>query len=250
MEKNEYFRMYTLETDFWWYKTLHELVSRTIGESVPEGRIRMLDAGCGTGRMMQILSKFGEVVGIDYSDEAIFFARKRASGHILKGDLNHYRFDKESFHVVVCLDVLYHSGIRDEMAVINHFYEILKPGGILILNLPAFECLRREHDQVVHTRERYRKKTFTARLRLTGFGVVKAVYRLPLLFFIILILKKLKGKKSEMKPGTDLKALPDWLNSCLMCYGRIDNFLISKGIEYPVGSSLYVVAKKPFSNQF
>ncbi len=250
MEKDEYFRMYTLETDFWWYITLHKLVGHTIWKSFPEGGIRILDAGCGTGRMMQVMQKFGEVTGIDYSDEALFFARKRTSGQVLSGDLNHFRFEKESFHVVVCLDVLYHSGIRDDMAVISHFHEILKPGGILILNLPAFECLRREHDQVVHTRQRYKKKPFTTQLRQTGFGIMKAVYRLPLLFFVILISKKLTGKKNGMKPGTDLKVLPGWLNACLICYGKVNNFLISKGLGFPLGSSLYVVAKKPSSNHF
>jgi SAM-dependent methyltransferase len=200
--------------------------------------------------MMQIMSEFGEVVGIDFSDDAVMLARKRGAGQVVKGDLNNFRFERERFHVVVCLDVLYHSGIRDDLAVISHFYEILKPGGILILNLPAFECLRREHDQVVHTRERYRKKAFSAELRRTGFWIMKAVYRLPLLFFIIIIWKIVKGKENVVKPGTDLKELPEWLNSCLTCYGRIDNFLISIGPGFPVGSSLYVVAKKPPSNQY
>jgi SAM-dependent methyltransferase len=250
MERDEYFRMYSLEQDFWWYKTLHELVDSTIRKFATEERIRILDAGCGTGRMLQIMAKFGEVVGIDFSDDAVTLARKRGTGQVVKGDLNDFRFEKESFHAVVCLDVLYHSGIQDDMVVVSRFFEALKPGGILILNLPAFECLRRAHDEVVHTRKRYNKKEFSIQLRKTGFGVMKAVYRLPLLFFVILISKKLKANAKEKRHDTDLKKLPGWLNSVLICYGKIDNYLIGRYIGFLPGSSLFVVAKKPQPDQF
>ena len=65
MDKSEYLKMYNLETNFWWYKILHELVDFTISKNKKEGEIKILDAGCGTGRMMQILHKYVLVYGFD-----------------------------------------------------------------------------------------------------------------------------------------------------------------------------------------
>ncbi len=61
MEKSEYCRMYTLESEFWWYKVLHDLVESTIRKNKKTGAISMFDAGCGTGKMMEILQKYGKV---------------------------------------------------------------------------------------------------------------------------------------------------------------------------------------------
>lgn len=79
MEKSEYLRMYKLESNFWWYKVLNELVDSTIGCYKPEGPINILDAGCGTGRMMEINQKYGTVTGIDYSEDAVTYAKKEDS---------------------------------------------------------------------------------------------------------------------------------------------------------------------------
>jgi SAM-dependent methyltransferase len=244
MEKDEYARMYDLETGFWWYRVLHELVDSTIRKTKQEGEIRILDAGCGTGRMMEILQKYGTVFGIDYSEEAVGYSKKRGLNNIVTGDLNNYHFEKDSFHAVVCLDVLYHSGIKDDRSVLRNLYEALKTGGILIINLPAFEYLKRPHDLVVHTRKRYRKGEFINELKETGFSVIGSSYRMPHLYVIILISKLFMRKSSSKKSESDLKKLPDWLNSILIFSGRIENSLLKRGFSIPVGSSLYIVAKK------
>lgn len=244
MEKNEYFRMYNLETSFWWYKILHELVDFTIRKYKPEGEIKILDAGCGTGRIMEILQKYGMVDGIDFSEDAVYYAKKRGLQNIVTADLNTHRFEKNSYHTVVCIDVLYHRGIQDEAAVVRKFYDTLKPGGILIINLPAFEYLRRSHDITVHTRKRYRKKEFVNELKEIGFSIICSGYRMPHLYFIILMAKMFRRKQNPDISGSDLKKLPDWLNSFLLFLGRTENNLLKRGIGIPVGSSLFVVAKK------
>lgn len=244
MDKSEYLQMYNLETNFWWYKILHELVDFTIGKNKKEGEIKILDAGCGTGRMMQILQKYGVVYGIDYSEDAVSYARKRGLSNIVTGDLNNYHFKKESYHSIVCLDVLYHEGINDEVAVVKNFHHSLKTGGILVINLPAFEYLKRPHDIVVHTRKRYRKSEFTKELKVIGFSVISSSYRMPHLYFIILISNLFRGKNNLKKSESDLKELPNWLNTLLIFLGRIENYLIKIGFCFPVGSSLFVVAKK------
>lgn len=244
MDKSEYLRMYTLESNFWWYKVLHELVEFTIRKNKKTGVISMFDAGCGTGKMMEILQKYGSISGIDYSADAIGFAEKRGLKNIELGDLNYYIFKNDSCDVIVCLDVLYHTGILNDLAVVEKFYHALKKDGILIINLPAFEYLKRSHDIMVHTKKRYRKNLFVNDLKKIGFSIVYSSYRMPHLYFIILISKLLHKNKKSNDLESDLKELPAWLNGLLYNFGRLENWWLKRGFCIPVGSSLFIVAKK------
>lgn len=245
MEKNEYTRMYNLETSFWWYRVLHELVDDTIHKQKPEGPLHILDAGCGTGRMMEICRKYGMVRGIDFSEDAVFYARKRGLTNIVLGDLNDAQLEHGSYELIVSLDVLYHSAIKDDKAILNKFYDALKEEGLLILNLPAFEYLKRSHDVVVHTKKRYRKKAFESELKEAGFSILRSSYRMPLLYFIILFSKIFHQKHKPQESGSDLKELPGWLNRLLLSMGRMENWFLKRRGVFPVGSSLFIVAKKP-----
>lgn len=245
MEKSEYTRMYILETSFWWYRVLHELVETIIEKHKPAGAIRILDAGCGTGRMMEICRKYGLVEGIDYSVDAVNYARKRGLDNVELGDLNEVSLEANSYDLILSLDVLYHSAIRDDKAILQKFYHGLKEGGLLIINLPAFEYLKRSHDKVVFTKKRYRKKAFKKEVTEVGFHKLHSSYRMPHLFFIILITKIFHQKSRMHTPESDLKEIPGWLNRLLLSMGRAENWFISHGITFPVGSSLFVLANKP-----
>ena len=244
MEKSEYTRMYSLEINFWWYKVLHELTDDMIRKYKPDGPISLLDAGCGTGRMMEICQPYGKVVGIDYSIDAVTYARKRGLQNVELGDLNEVRLEANSYDIVISLDVLYHSAIQDDKAILVKFYHSLKKEGLLIINLPAFEYLKRSHDVVVHTKKRYLRDSFEKELKATGFKIIQSGYRMPLLYLIILISKLFHQQKGKQEAASDLKELPAWLNTLLLNMGRFENWCIKKGIRFPVGSSLFVVAKK------
>jgi SAM-dependent methyltransferase len=241
MEKSEYQRMYMLETSFWWYKVLHELVEGFVSKN-RKSDMKMLDAGCGTGRMMEILEKYGKITGIDYSDDAIGFCEKRGLKNLIKGDLNDYNFEKDNYDAIVCLDVLYHADIKDDLSVLKKFYSSLKKDGILILNLPAFDYLKRSHDVVVHAKKRYRKRAFVSELKTIGFSVHRSGYRLPHLYFIILVSKLFQGKSNPNE--SDLKPISGWINSLLYQFGKVENWMIKHQFSFPVGSSLFVIAKK------
>jgi SAM-dependent methyltransferase len=239
--------MYHFESNFWWYKVLHELVDFTIRKNKKEGGICILDAGCGTGRMMEICQKYGTITGIDFSADAVNFAKKRGLNNVEIGDLNDYSFEKNTYDAIICLDVLYHSGIRNDLELVEKFYHSLKNDGILIINLPAFEYLKRSHDIVVHTQKRYRKKAFVKELKETGFFIISSSYRMPHLYFIILISKLFRKERNLKEAESDLKELPGWLNAILLNFGRLENWWLRRGFCIPMGSSLFIVAKKLYS---
>jgi predicted TPR repeat methyltransferase len=247
MLPEEYRNIYDHESTHWWYRTLHHLVEMIVKESIKKQfgnkPVKILDAGCGTGRMMEILRKYGEVDGIDYSPEAISFVKKRGFHQAEITDLNEW-IPRKRYDIIVSLDVLYHTGIRDDMTVVRKFHDALHQEGILILNLPAFEILRRRHDLVVHTRRRYTRSIFTDQLTKSGFKPEIAGYRLPILYFAILAAKLFSSLHPAREVKSDLKDVPLLLNKLLYFAGRLENRWIYQAGGFPAGSSLFVVAKK------
>ncbi|MDO5977540.1 class I SAM-dependent methyltransferase [Flavivirga spongiicola] len=242
MNKQEYKNMYQQENNFWWYKTLHNLIIATIKKR-KDINLAIFDAGCGTGRLMELLSDYGTVSGIDYSEDAVIFSKKRGLKHISRNDLNDWE-PTEKYDVITSIDVLYHSAIKDDYKVLQKFYDGLSTGGTLILNLAAFNILRREHDVIVHTKRRYRKKTFVKKLEAVGFCIEKATYRMPLLFLIILLQKLIHKIFPPKKIASDVQETPKWINAIFYFLGKIENSFILKTGSIPFGSSLFIIAKK------
>jgi hypothetical protein len=116
---------------------------------------------------------------------------------------------------------------------------------VLILNLPAFESLRREHDTVVQTIRRLREDDLLPLLRARGFEIALSTYRLPALYFMIRTRKTLVGAGSSEAPRSDLRLISPILDRLLWWMNWLENRAILAGLRFPVGSSLFVVAKRP-----
>jgi SAM-dependent methyltransferase len=247
MEKSEYYKMFEFENDYWWYRGLHELTRHYVAkfkQAKSNEELRILDAGCGTGRMMELLEGYGIVEGIDHWQEAISLCKKRGLKNVQKGDLNTWDPPADTYDVIISNDVIYISTIEDDMAVVGKFHRGLKQDGILILNLPAFKVLERKHDIAVFGVRRYRKKRMLEQLREIGFVPVRASYRLPPLFFVILLQKYVVDRLSKGDEESDLKELPSFINSFLLWMNRLENKIITAGIPLPFGSSIFLVCKK------
>ncbi|MCX7847483.1 MAG: class I SAM-dependent methyltransferase [bacterium] len=246
MQAAEYERMYALEGEHWWYVALREVVMWHVRRVAEGRRLRILDAGCGTGGMLQMLREVGEVVGIDGSERAVAYCRQRGLSEVTCEDLNTWEPRESAFDVIVCLDVLYHMGVADDVAVMRKFYAALVPGGMVILHLPAFECLRRAHDEVVMTRRRYTRKSAAQLACGGGFEVIGNCYRLWWLFFVALARKwRERVRNGYHEEESDLQPLPAWLNRILLGLARADNFFVRYGVSMPVGSSILLVGRKP-----
>ncbi len=233
--------MFDSEESYWWYRALHSLIIDTINK---KGRnLKILDAGCGTCRLLQLLEKNNSVEGFDFSLKALDFCRKRGIDNVYLQNINEWRSEKK-FDVIVSADVICSSGIENEQKIINNFYSALKNEGLLILNLPAFDILSRNHDKAVYIRKRYKKKEIENLIKNAGFSYCFVTYRLPWLYFIILIKKISQKIFFNKKSKSDLSKLPKFLNQILLKINMIENILIKKRIKIPFGSSVFAIAKK------
>jgi SAM-dependent methyltransferase len=244
MEKNEYDKMFRFEDWYWWYRGLHELVLAEVRKYRLGLKSAVLDAGCGTGRLMELLQGEGRVEGFDYSPEAVERCRQRGIRACRTMDLTEWEPEEGLREVIISLDVLCCSGVRDDEAALKKFHRALAGGGILILNLPAFPLLRRAHDLAVSSVRRYRKRAFVRQLEALGFRVLYAGYRLPPLFLAMLAVKTLENLSSKKTIESDLRPLPPLINSVLLAWHWMENRLVRRGVQFPFGSSLFVVARK------
>ncbi len=228
--------MLSLEKDFFWFVGLDELTGSYVRRFAGNGALEILDAGCGTGRLLTLLQPYGKVHGFDRSAEAVRLCRLRGLQEVDCVDLNRWAPPEEAFDLITCLDVLYHSDVEDDASILRKFHKSLKPRGHLIVNLPAFNLLWRAHDNRVHTKRRYRKTPFMNALQEAGFEVTCATYRLPVLFLGILLTKVLRS---------DVQAIPSGLNRFLLALHRLENRFIAQGGRLPFGSSLFIIGRKP-----
>ena len=241
MQDVEYEKMYGVEERHWWYRTLHELILATLRANIP-GNLRLFDAGCGTGRLLQLAKPLGEVVGCDRSPHAL--ARCRSRGvEAFNADLNALTLEPGAYNAITAIDVLYHGWIADEVAVLRRLREALEPGGLLILDDPAYEWLRGHHDRAVMTRHRYTLATRRHLLEQAGFRVERATYRNAILFPTIAahrLLRRWSGRKGET---SDVWMPSDPLNALCLAVGRLENRWLNRA-NLPFGSSVFAVARR------
>jgi len=245
MERKEYEILYTIEDEYWWYVGLRDLVFSSIVKFRGNVRkdSRILDAGCGTGAVLEGLNDYGESYGIDVSDEAIRFCKVRRLRNVIKASITEIPCVNDFFNIVTSLDVLYHMQVEDDLTALKELYRVLKDRGILILNLPAYNFLRSRHDEAIHTRHRYLKSEVRKKVENTGFDIVKLTYRNSFLFAIFLITRLLEKLKKRRAVRSDLGLLPDFLNRFLVKILFFENRLLNK-VNFPFGLSVFCVARK------
>lgn len=244
MKKEEYRNIYELELKHWWYQCIDHLVFQTIKKYHIPPKSVILDAGCGTGRVLHKLLRFN-AFGIDNSFAAFKYWRRRGLTKMSIGDLMAMPYKSSQFDLIISTDVLYHNSITDDQIALNEFCRVLKPGGTLILNLAAFEILHGKHDEHVDTRERYRKKKIIDRVKKAGFTPLFFSYRLIFLFPFILIVRLAQRvfSRKDVQSSSDIFALPGWLNKVLFRIAKLENQLLQT-VPLHLGTSLFLVAQR------
>lgn len=247
MEKAEYRKHFELEAGHWWFRGRRKALLALVRSAKLDDRpLVWLDAGCGTGFNMTIWREFGEVHGCDYSVDALDFCRQRGLSNLVRADVQHLPYREGSFDAVSFLDVLYHKDISDDVSALREAHRLLKPGGAVLISDSAFAILKGPHDEAVHARERYRKKTLRRRVEAAGFEVVRLGYFnffLPAVLVIRLFERRVGNKATAGPVRSDLKAVAPLPNALLTGILTVEAALIRR-LNLPWGSSILCLAKK------
>jgi SAM-dependent methyltransferase len=245
MNPEEYPLMRGQEDVHWWYLALRAAVLRHLETRLPVAPARILDAGCGTGGMLrQLRARFPEagLIGVDRDEQAVQLSAARgAANQVVRGSLNALPFRDRCFDAVVSLDVLVHAAI-DEAAALGELGRVLRPGGVLILNLAAFDTLRGAHDAAVHGVRRYSPRRLRELAAAHGLAIERwtcwNTTLLPLLWAW-----RSFGRVSGSQ-ASDLRLAPNWVNKALAGVMRAE-WMIADRVPLPLGSSLFAVLRRP-----
>lgn len=241
MNRNEYSIMYRVEDRHWWYAGLRGIVDLAWSRHIPADA-RVLDVGCGTGANLAAFRQNGELFGIDYSPDAIRLCRLRAETKTAVATALALPFADESFDAVLSCDVLCHRSIRDKKVPLSEMNRVLRPGGIAVMNLPAYQWLYSSHDRFVHTDRRFTSKKVRDLLKATGFAAIYSSYWNTLLFPIAAVVRL--WRKRRPPPASDLDgASGDRRGAVLRGVVALERNVIRR-VPMPFGLSVLVVAKK------
>ena len=240
MEPGEYDNIVRLEERHWWYLGMRRIAERMLNTIGLRAGARILDAGCGTGGALKWLCQFGTVAGIDFHPRAVHFASQQ-SQCVAQASIQAIPFRDSTFDLVTCFDVLYHLAVNDDVQALREMAAVLRPGGWLLVRVPAHDWLRGAHDRQVHTRRRYaarelRQKIDSAGLelqRLTGAGIML----LP-----VAIIRRLT--QADHQARSDVTMPPQFVNRALTRLLAAEGLWV-RHFNFPVGLSLLALARKP-----
>jgi SAM-dependent methyltransferase len=231
-----------LEDSHWWYRGRRRILDQLLRslDLAPDAQI--LDAGCGSGRNMVDFAQFGAVTGVEISDASIERARMRGVGEVLQCSITSLPFPDDHFDVAVCLDVIEH--IEDEHTAMSELYRVVRPGGSLVITVPAYQWLWSDHDVINHHHRRYTRKSLSAAAERVGWQTVRTTYFNTLLLPIAIVWRRLARRSHLEGPASDLQRMPERLNLLLEWPLRLEARLIAGGGRIPAGLSLATVFRK------
>jgi SAM-dependent methyltransferase len=242
MNAEEYDIMYRVEDHHWWYAGMRAISGAVLAQPGGARPVRILDAGCGTGRNAVELARLGEVTAIDLSAHALRLCGARGLERLARASVASMPFADETFDLVTAFDVLCHAAVRDERATLREFWRVLRPGGRLLLHLPAYEWLKSPHDQAVHNARRYAAPGVRAMLEAVGLSVVRMTNANTLLFPLAALRRF--GRRTRTGPcASDLHATFGPMETVFRRILGLEARLL-RHVDLPFGLTLVALARR------
>ncbi|ONG50043.1 methyltransferase [Pseudoroseomonas deserti] len=247
MDAAEYALMDRAEAGMWWYRALRDRAEAALRDHAPNGPLAgpWLDCGCGTGGLLHHLARAfpaQPLVGLEYNPEAALRAAEKSGAVVAAGDAARLPFADRSFAAVASMDVLCHAAV-DQEAALADMRRVLRPGGLLLLNLPAFAWLHSAHDRRVHNARRYTAREARALVQAAGYQDIRTDYWNALLLPLMVLQRKVLAR--DEAAASDVAPFPPWLDASLYAATRVESALAGIGLRYPAGGSVLVTARRP-----
>lgn len=248
--------LFAAEDRHFWFRSRNRCIAAGL-RSLPEfAAIReVLEVGCGTGVVLAELQRLfpaGRVIGMDLFEEGLKFARQRFQGPLIQGDVFQHTFD-QPFDLLGAFDVIEH--LDDDEKILRRFWQQIRPGGHLIVTVPAHQSLWSYFDEVAHHRRRYASAGLKHKLAAAGFTGIYVTQFMAALVPVMWIKRRLLGevatklsqagqqeRQTAVESDLQVHPLVNWLFEMMLAP---EAFFIAHRFRLPFGSSLLAIATRP-----
>jgi SAM-dependent methyltransferase len=238
MTSDELNAMIATDDRHWWYRGRRRVLCATLDGLAPASPCRILDAGCGSGRTLDELARYGEACGVDVSPAAVDATRSR--GHqAYVGDVGDLPFADAVFDLVTCLDVVEHT--RDDRRTLGELRRVTRPGGVLLLTVPAHPTLWSAHDEANLHYRRYTRGSLIDVAIETDWQVADNTYFNAALLAPAAVVRL--ARRHAPSGRSELSLTPPALDRVLEWPSRAEAALLRCGGRVPFGLSLLAVLR-------
>ncbi|HWE33316.1 MAG TPA: class I SAM-dependent methyltransferase [Solirubrobacteraceae bacterium] len=236
--------MLEVDEQHWWYRGRRRVIHAELEQLPLPAGAQILDAGCGSGRTLEELERYGEVRGIELNEAAVEVARDRGHGEVLIGRLEELPYGDGTFDLITCLDVIEHT--PDDRVTLTELRRVTVPGGWLLATVPAYQALWSAHDEANHHYRRYSRRTLRAVALQAGWEVARMTSFNSLLLAPAAAVRIAQRRRHANGNGaSDLQLGPPWLNGALEAPLRLEARWIARGHTLAAGLSLMAVLRNP-----
>jgi SAM-dependent methyltransferase len=246
MEHDHQQRYYNLGKTYWWLAGKYRVIADVVGRrfKAPRPQPRVLDLGCGPGNLLDYLVPHGQPFGSDFSADALRFCAGRGFQRLFRADFQQLPVRGDSFDLITSIDVLEH--LPDDRRAIAELHRILRPEGMLVVSVPAFQFLWGDHDTLYGHHRRYTTGQLRERLESAGFEIQKLTYFEPAFvapLWLYRNFKKLFARGEGIAERDDFIALFPPLNTILTHMIAAERFPL-RYVSIPFGVTILAVAVK------
>lgn len=222
----------------WWWRAREYIIRDLLSQLHLEKPSRILDFGCGDALAFPVLECYGDVYGIE-PDDRLVTAGNPYGSRISRFPIPHPSYHGERFNLITALDVIEHCD--DDRMVVTELYEMLAPGGTLLLTVPASMALWDAHDVINEHRRRYSIESLRA-LVPPSARLVRLRYLFHGLYPIKRIMALMNRRRSQ--PASQHVIPPSLLNAIAQMYCTLE-YRCCQRFNIPWGTSLYAIIEKP-----
>jgi 2-polyprenyl-3-methyl-5-hydroxy-6-metoxy-1,4-benzoquinol methylase len=244
MQPEAYVQMNEVQDKHWWFTARRRILHSEIQALGLPSDAQILEIGCGTGANLSLLAEFGKVTGMDMSEMALQMASQRSTPAgvtlfqgLCPADLLTLQ---GSFDLICLFDVLEH--IPDDVGTLKALPRLLKPGGRILLSVPAHQWMWSHHDEHLHHQRRYTKRDLQAAFAQAGLPIVRLTY-LNFLLFPLAVAARWFDRLTGRSSPSGLAVPPMPINSLFAALFAAERHLRGRA-RLPWGLSLLVVATR------
>lgn len=246
MDKEYYSRYYIYERQHWWFRIRSKIIEERISKiSRINNRLKILNIGVATGQTSIMMSRFGEVTSVENDLNTCHFLKDELNINAIHASITQLPFNDATFDLVCAFDVIEH--VKDDNSAIDEMYRVSKPAGVLFITVPAYMHLWSRNDEINHHFRRYCLKQLVELLRPYPGKIIYQSYFNSLLYFPILLIRKLLTKFSYLRTNvndSDFEAINiPVLNYIAYLIFTLEKFIL-KYLKMPFGVSIMVLHLK------